>query len=175
MGMKEAILLESSDADWGPMATANAIVEAAKEHGPFDLLMFGNESADSGGYQVGVRVAHALDMPCVTNVKALEFDGGTLAAKKEISGGHEVYELSLPAVVTVKEGLNYPRYPSVPGRLRAKKAPIATMVPPTLDEGFTKLRLHVPSEEVNEVEVLGEGVGAAPKIVDMMKELGLIA
>ena len=175
MGMKEAILLETNGEDWGPMATANAIVEAVKQHGPFDLLMFGNESADSGGYQVGVRVAHALDMPCVTGLKGLEVEGDKVLAKKEISGGHEVYEVVLPAVVTVKEGLNYPRYPSVPGRLRAKKAPIETLSPQPIDEGFQKIKLHVPPEEVSHVDVLGEGGGAAPKVVEIMKELGLIA
>ena len=175
MGMKEAILLETDGQEWGPMATANAIVEAVKQHGPFDLLMFGNESADSGGYQVGVRVAHALDMPCVTGIKGLETEGDKILAKKEISGGQEVYEVALPAVVTVKEGLNYPRYPSVPGRLRAKRAPIETLSPQPTEEGFTKVKLHVPPEEVSEAQVLGEGPAAAPKIVKMMKELGLVA
>ena len=175
MGMKEAILLETSGNEWGPMATANAIVEAVKTHGPYDLLMFGNESADSGGYQVGVRVAHALDMPCVTGIKGLDVEGAKIFAKKEISGGQEVYEVALPAVVTVKEGLNYPRYPSVPGRLRAKKAPIETLSPQHTQEGFTKVKLHVPEEEVSEAQVLGEGPAAASRVVEVLKELRLIA
>lgn len=157
------------------MATANAIVEAVKQHGPYDLLMFGNESADSGGYQVGVRVAYALDLPCVTGIKGLEVKADKALAKKEISGGQEVYEVALPAVVTVKEGLNYPRYPSVPGRLRAKRAPIETLSPQPIQEGFSKIKLHVPEEEVSEAQVLGEGPAAAPKIVEVMKELGLVA
>ena len=121
MGMQEGMLLETS-AEWGPMATAKAIIEAIKASGKtFDIIMFGNEAADTGGYQVGIRVAQALDLPCVTGIKGLEVSGSTVVAKKEISGGHEVYEVSLPAVFTVKEGLNYPRYPSCLGVCELKK------------------------------------------------------
>jgi electron transfer flavoprotein beta subunit len=175
MGMQEAILLET-DAEWGPMATANAIIEAIKASGKtFDVLMFGNEAADTGGYQVGIRVAQALDLPCVTGIKGLELNGNTVLAKKEISGGHEVYEVTLPAVFTVKEGLNYPRYPSVPGRMRAKKVAINTTKPTPVQEGLSKVQLRVPVEEASQVEILGQGASAAPKVVELFKSLGLLA
>ena len=78
VGADKGILLETDGGEWDPMATANAIVAAVKASGDsFDLLLFGNEAADSGGYQVGVRVAHALDLPCVTGVKSLEINGDT--------------------------------------------------------------------------------------------------
>lgn len=179
MGAKEAILLETKGEEWGPMATAKAIIDAiedrAAEGNSFDIVLFGNEAADTGGYQVGIRVAQALDMPCVTGIKGLDAQAGKASAKKEISGGHEVFEVSLPAVFTVKEGLNYPRYPSVPGRLRAKRAAITTLNPQQTPEGLNKLKLHVPVEEVTEVDVLGEGAAAAPQVLELFKELGLIA
>ena len=65
MGIGSAILLETDGAEFDPAATAAAIVEVVRERG-FDLLLFGNEAADSGDYQVPVRVAAALDLPCVT-------------------------------------------------------------------------------------------------------------
>ena len=92
--------------------------------GPFDLIFFGNESADSGGFQVGLRVAYALGRPCATGLKAVAVDGGSVRCEQEVGGGRDVYELPLPAVVTVLEGLNLPRYPSVPGRMRAGRKPL---------------------------------------------------
>src|SRR4029079_19837106 len=92
-------------------------------HGSFDLVVFVNESADAGNFQVGIRVAHALERPVATGLKALTVDGGTARCEQETAGGRDVYVLQLPAVVTVKEGLNLPRYPSVPGRLRPQRKP----------------------------------------------------
>ena len=83
-------------------------------------VFFGNEAADSGGYQVGIRVAHALGRPVATGLKGVTVDGGRVRCEQEVAGGRDVYDLPLPAVVTVLEGLNLPRYPSVPGRLRAQ-------------------------------------------------------
>ena len=90
-----------------------------RHRGPFDLIFFGNESADSGGFQVGLRVAHALGRPCATGLKGVTVEGSSVRCEQEFGGGRDVYELPLPAVVTVLEGLNLPRYPSVPGRMRA--------------------------------------------------------
>ena len=176
MGMTDAILLETDGSDWGPMATANAIVEAVRAEGNnFDVLLFGNESADSGGYQIGVRVAEALDLPCVSGIKDLTVEGNKAIAKREgSSGGWEVFEVELPAVFTAKEGITLPRYPPMRGRLKAKKTEIKRMTPQPIDEGLRKLRLRVPVEEANEATILGEGAAAAPKIVELLKEMGLL-
>ena len=177
-GIDQAVLLETDGSDWQPTDTAQALTEAIKaqqaEHGAYDVLIFGNESADSGGYQVGLRVADALDLPCVTGIKSLEVANGLAIAKKEISGGWEVYEVPLPAVFTVKEGVNLPRYPSLPGRLRAKKANIARLEPQRSTGGLAKVRLKVPTEQHAGAEILGEGPGAADKIVEVFKKVGVL-
>ncbi|HXF99018.1 MAG TPA: hypothetical protein VNJ46_10445, partial [Gaiellaceae bacterium] len=80
LGIDRAIHLVTDGEEWDGQATAAAIAEAVRAEeaasDPFDLLLFGNESADAGGYQVGVRVAHALGLPCVTGLKALEAADG---------------------------------------------------------------------------------------------------
>src|SRR5438270_2657196 len=133
MGMQQAVHLKTDGREWDPGQTARAIVEAvaARQAGghSVDLLLFGNEAADTGDYQVAVRVAHALGWPCITGIKALEIKDGTATVRREAAGGWEIFELALPAVIAVKEGLNLPRYPTVPGRLKAKKAPIETITP----------------------------------------------
>jgi electron transfer flavoprotein beta subunit len=175
MGIERAVLLETDGREWDPGATAAAIVEAVRaDTMPYDLLLFGNEAADTGDYQVGIRVAHALDWPCLAGIKSLEIKDGKAVAKREVSGGWEVYEVTLPAVVTVKEGINLPRYPSLPGRLKAKKKVIERRQPQWNKGGLEKVRLKIPEEHEGGVEILGEGPQAAPKIVEILKKLGVV-
>lgn len=178
LGIDRAILLETDGTEWGPQATAQAIAAAIQDQQEqgveFDLLLFGNEAADSSNYQVGVRVAHALNLPCVTGVKGLSFQNGQALARREATSGWEVFSVNLPAVITVKEGINLPRYPSLPGRLKAKKKPIDRVNPLPGDDGLKKIRLKKPAEEASQVEILGEGPEAVPEIVDILKDLRLM-
>ena len=180
IGIDRAILLQTDGGEWGAMATAAAIVDAIRAReaidGPFDLILLGNEAADTGDYQVGVRVAAALDRPVVSGAKGLEVRDDTISARREApGGGWEVYEIPRPAVVTVKEGINLPRYPSVPGRLRARKKEIETIALDQAAAAPARIRLRVPIEKESAVEILGEGPEAAPRVVEVLRRLGLIA
>ena len=180
IGIEKAILLATDGSEWGPAAAAAAIVDAIRTKeaadGPFDLILLGNEAADSGDYQVGVRVGVALDRPVVTGVKGLEVrDDAVIARREAAAGGWEVYEIPRPAVVTVREGLNLPRYPSVPGRLRARRKGIERVELPAGGGDSAMIRLRVPVERVSHVEILGNGPDAAPKVVEVFRRLGLIA
>lgn len=178
MGADNAVLLAGGDREWDPVATAAAIVDHVNGQRPqglqYDLLLFGNEAADSGDYQVGIRVAHALDLPCVNGVKALAINAGIAVAKREAAGGWEVFSVALPAVLTVKEGINLPRYPSLPGRLKAKKKAIQRVEPRRQDGGLEKIRLRLPPEQDHSVEILGKGASAAPQVVELLERLSLI-
>ena len=81
----------------------------------------------------------------------------------------------LPSVVTVKEGLNLPRYPSVPGRLRAKRKPLETRTPERSAPGVEKIRLKLPEGDTSQAEILGHGPEAAPAVVDVLRRAGLVA
>ena len=180
IGIEKAILLATDGSEWGPAAAAAAIVDAIRTKeaadGPFDLILLGNEAADRGDYQVGVRVGVALDRPVVTGVKGLEVrDDAVIARREAAAGGWEVYEIPRPAVVTVREGLNLPRYPSVPGRLRARKKEIERVELPAGGGDSAMIRLRVPFERESHVEILGNGPDAAPKVVEVFRRLGLIA
>jgi electron transfer flavoprotein beta subunit len=177
IGIDRGIHLVTGGEEWDPEATAGAIVEAIRADeaasGPFDLIFFGNESAVSGGFQVGLRVAHALGRPCATGLKAVVVDGGTARCEQEIGGGRDVYELPLPAVVTVLEGLNLPRYPSVPGRMRAGRKPLEQLTPARPDSRLELVRLVVPAGESRQAEVLGHGPAAAAAVVDLLQQIGV--
>jgi len=173
LGADRAIHL-LSDEEWDAQATAGAIVETIEGEEPFDLIVFGNESADTGNYQVGIRVAYALGLPVVTGLKGLTVAGGRARCEQEVAAGRDVYDVALPAVVTVKEGLNLPRYPSVPAKLRANRKPVdAKPVEPSAAR-LQKIRLVVPEGQGKQAEVLGHGPDAAAAIVEVMQKLGVL-
>ena len=178
IGVERAVHLETDGSDWDPVATAAALVDAVRaleaDGGPFDLILAGNESADSGGFQVAIRLAVALDRPIVNGAKALEVDGGTARARRQAPGGWEVYDVPMPAVIGVREGINLPRYPSVPGRLRAKRKEIERIVPERTPGGPEMIRMSLPVEQVQEVEILGRGPDAAPRVVEILREIGVL-
>jgi electron transfer flavoprotein beta subunit len=206
LGASRAVLLETDGREWGPIATADAIVAAVRSTPapaapaapptpgaapappapadpaapaasgcPYDLLLFGNEAADTGDYQVAVRVAHALGLPCVTGIKNLEVADAGARATREYRGTEEAFGIPLPAVVSVKEGINLPRYPSLPGRLRAKRATIERQEPHWHPDGLRKERLRVPAGESKRAEILGAGADAVPALVTLLDELGVLS
>jgi electron transfer flavoprotein beta subunit len=178
LGIERAVLLETDGREWDPVATAAAIVEAIEAERAagrsYDVVMFGNESADSAGYQVGVRVADALDLPCVTGIKALEITDGHAVVRRQTESGWEVAEVALPAVLTVKEGINLPRYPSLPGRLKAKKKEIERVKPQWQDGGLEKIRLKLPVQVGHTVEILGKDGDAGVQVVELLQRLRLL-
>ena len=174
IGADRGILLKTDGREWDAQATAAAIVDAVRaEPEPFDLILFGNESADAAGYQVGVRVAYALGLPVVTGLKKIEPGEGRVRCERDVGGARDVYEVPIPAVLTVLEGLNLPRYPSVPGRLRAKSKPLGVLEPQRPEPLLEMLRLVVPAGNDKQAEILGEGAAAAPRVVEVMQELGV--
>ena len=170
IGADRGILLTTDGEEWDAEATAAAITEHAAD---FDLIVFGNESADSGNYQVGIRVAYMLGRPVVTGLKGLTVGDGRARCEQEVSGGRDIYDVPLPAVVTVLEGINLPRYPSVPAKLRARQKPVEKLTPERPAPRLEKVRLVVPAGQGKQAEILGEGAGAAPAVVDVMRELGV--
>jgi electron transfer flavoprotein beta subunit len=177
LGADRAIHLVTDGNEWDPQATAAAIVDAIRAdeaaNSPFDLVFFGNESADSGGYQIGIRSAYALGRPVATGLKGVSLNGTSVRCEQEVPGGRDVYVLPLPAVVTVLEGLNLPRYPSVPAKLRAQRKPLDSSSPARPDPRLEKLRLVVPESQGKEAEILGHGPDAAPAVVEVLQRIGV--
>jgi electron transfer flavoprotein beta subunit len=178
LGITRAIHLVTDGEEWDPEATASAITEAIRAdeaaNGPFDLVLLGNEAGDTGDYQVGVRVGRALGRPSVAGIKGLTVAGGTASAEQEVPGGRDVYDLPMPAVISVLEGINLPRFPSVPGRLRAKSKPVATSNPSRPEPRLAMQRLVVPQGISKQAAVLGTGPDAAPAVVEVLASLGVL-
>src|SRR5260370_24679729 len=108
IGADRAIHVRTGGGEWDPQATAAAIVDTIRAEEPFDVLLFGNESADAGNYQVAIRVAHALGLPVVTGLKKIELRDGKCRCERDVGGARDVYEVATSAVLTGFEGLNRP-------------------------------------------------------------------
>jgi electron transfer flavoprotein beta subunit len=177
VGIDDAVHVVTDGADWDPQRTARAIVDAVaglEAEDPFDLILCGNESADSGGFQVGIRVARALGRPVVNGAKALTIVDGAARVERETDAGRLVFTLALPAVVGVKEGINLPRYPTMKGRLASKKAAVATFEPSAAAGGQRLVALESPPEQASHTVVLGRGPDAAATVVDLMADIGIV-
>jgi electron transfer flavoprotein beta subunit len=177
-GMDRGILLETDGDDWDPVQTASAIVEVIRMQESqgfrFDLIMFGNESADAGGYQVGIRVAHTLDLPCITGIKRIVIEDGNIIARRESATGWEIYQVGLPAVVTVKEGLNLPRHPSLRGTMTARKKPLERFRPNPGPAALEMVQLKLPAEQGSAAEMLGEGKETVSRILEILEKLEVL-
>jgi electron transfer flavoprotein beta subunit len=178
LGIDRAIHLQTDGQEWDGEATSSALLEAIRAdeaaNGPFGIIFFGNESADSGGFQVGIRVAQALARPCVTGLKKVTLDGSSVRCEQEVQGGRDVYVVPMPAVLTVKEGLNLPRYPSVPGKMRARNKPVAVSTPSRPAPRLELVSLAVPAGQGRRAESLGTGAAAAPAVVEVLRKAGVL-
>jgi electron transfer flavoprotein beta subunit len=180
VGVEKAVLVRGDGGlDWDPQRTAAALTAAIRSveerDGAFDLILFGNESADSGGFQVGIRVAHALGRAMVNGAKGIEVADHSVTVKRPVDAGFELYELPRPAVVGVKEGINLPRYPTMKGRLASKKTAVEVLDATAEPGGQRRVRLHRPPEKASTTVILGAGPDAAPAVVDLFEELGVLA
>lgn len=170
LGCSRAVLIEADPSGFGPADVAREIAAVAREH---DVVLLGNDAADTGDFQVGIRLAYALGRPVVNGARTVEVADGVLTAQVDGPDGVETYAVPLPAVVTVLEGGVEPRYPTITGRMKAKKVRIETVAPQRGPDGTGRVRLLLPPARPNEVEVLGEGPDAAKSVVDLLEKLGV--
>ena len=183
VGCTAATHVEADPARFGPADVAREIAAVVRDHEaaghPHDLVLLGNDAADSGDFQVGIRLAYELGWPVVNGVATVRVedapDGQTVVASGDGPEGHETYRVPLPAVVTVLEGGVEPRYPTVPGRMKAKKVAIEQRTPVAEPAGAKRVRLLLPPPAPSNVQVLGKGADAAPAVVDLLEQLGVLA
>jgi electron transfer flavoprotein beta subunit len=176
VGCTAAVHVVADGQTFGPADVAREIAAVAREH---DLVLLGNDAADSGDFQVGIRLAYELGWPVVNGVTNVSVDDAHGVRSVTASGagpdGHETYRVPLPAVVTILEGGVEPRYPTVPGRMKAKKVAIDERQPTAAPTGPSRVRLLLPPPTPSDVQVLGKGADAAPAVVDLLEQLGVLA
>jgi electron transfer flavoprotein beta subunit len=155
MGADKAVLINVEDdiENSDQYTTAKILAEYLKDKDA-DLIIGGNVAIDGGSGQVGPRVAELLNIPYVTTITKLEIDGSAVTVTRDVEGDSEVIETSLPLLVTAQQGLNEPRYPSLPGIMKAKKKPLDELELDDLDleeddvEAKTKtIEIYLPPQK----------------------------
>ncbi|HWK24822.1 MAG TPA: electron transfer flavoprotein subunit beta/FixA family protein [Ureibacillus sp.] len=126
MGADEAVLIKEDLEKLDQYSTAFILAEYLKDK-EADLILAGNVAIDGSTGQVGPRVADLLGINYVTTITDLEVDGTNVKIVRDVEGDSEIIETSLPLLVTAQQGLNEPRYPSLPGIMKAKKKPLAEL------------------------------------------------
>lgn len=125
MGADEAILLtDRAFAGSDTWATAKTLAKAIEKIGEFDLIIFGKQAIDGDTAQVGPEVAEALSLPQITYVSKLEVEEKKVKGRRTVEDAYEEVEASTPCIITVTKDINEPRFASIKGILKAKKAEI---------------------------------------------------
>jgi electron transfer flavoprotein beta subunit len=166
MGADRGIHLQADKIPFDSLSIATALAAELRE-GAYDLVLLGKLAPDSSNGATGPMVAELLGMACVTGISKLDIADGKGTAKREIEGAQEIVEFSLPAVLTVDEGLNTARYPSLKGIMAAKKKPLESK-PAQLAEAKVKIeKLELPPERAAG-KIVGEGAAAVPELVRLL-------
>jgi electron transfer flavoprotein beta subunit len=179
VGCQQATHVVTDAHTLGPADIAREIAAVVKDHEAagrtYDLVLLGSDAADSGDFQVGIRLAYELGRPVVNGATTVTMEDGVAVAVGKGPEGQETYRVPLPAVITIREGGVEPRYPSVKGRMQAKKVQIEERTLAGEPRGPQRVKLLLPPPTPSSVQILGEGPAAAPAVVDLFEQLGVLA
>jgi electron transfer flavoprotein beta subunit len=167
MGATRAIQLKADEVPADGLAVAQALAEELKQ-GNYDLVLFGRMATDTANATVGPMTAELLDLPCVTAISQLDIQGSSGTARRDLEGASETVQFSLPAVLTIDEGIARPRLASLKGIMAAKKKPLEVK-PAQLGQAHLIIeKLELPSERPPG-RIIGEGAEAVPELVRLLQ------
>lgn len=167
MGADRGILLKD-DSPRDSFGVAKALSEEIKTLGAH-LVFMGKQSVDYDNSIVGQMTAELLDYDCIPVCVMLEISGNKIIAEREIEGGREVVEASLPAIITCQKGLNEPRYASLKGIMAAKKKPIDEKVAAPYTPISEIISMHLPAGK-QLGRIVGSDATAVPELIRLLKE-----
>ncbi len=182
MGADKAVLLSDAAVDGGDSLSTATALAAALRRLSWDLLLFGKQAVDDDDGSIGIQVAELLGIPHVAVVNKLEVSAGarTAVAYRQIEGGIEVVDTPLPALITCQKGLNEPRYPSLPGIMKAKQKPLEVWTAETIGldpksvgaagAALQVLRLEVPPQRPSGRILQGEPPAAVKELVRVLHD-----
>ncbi len=166
MGADRGILVESDD-ELQPLAVAKLLAAIAKREEP-GLVIVGKQAIDDDSNQTGQMFAALMDWPQATFASSVDVDGDKMKVTREVDGGLETIEVSLPALITTDLRLNEPRYAKLPNIMKAKKKQLDVITPAELEVDTTS-KLKVVKVEEPEQRKAGEIVGSVAELVDKLK------
>jgi electron transfer flavoprotein beta subunit len=167
MGADRGVHLKADRVGGDPLSIARALAAELKST-QWDVIFFGKVAIDSADQSVGPMVAELLGLPCVSAISSLEIANGKGTAKRELESASEIVEFPLPVVLTVDEGLNKERLPSLKGIMAAKKKPLESK-PAQIDGGTVSIvKMELPAERAAG-RIIGEGAAAVPELIRLLQ------
>lgn len=168
MGVQKAVRIDASAPFADSLTTATLLAEVLKEMNA-DLILMGKETIDDGSTATGPMLGELLGVPCMTLATKVDVAGGNVTVERELESGTEVIEAGMPCIITAQKGLNEPRYPSLRGKMMAKKAVIDVKNVSVDAPQVEIVTLQNPPAR-GEAKVVGEGVEAVPELIRLLKE-----
>lgn len=168
MGIQNPVRVNTDGPVTDSLVQAKMLAEVLKDM-EADLILLGKEAIDDGSMQVGPMLGELMDIPCISLVTKLDVADGKVTAERETADGIEVVEASMPCIITAQKGLNEPRYPSLRGKMMAKKA-VVDVKEVTVGDGSVELLSMSNPPARGEAKVVGEGVEAVPELVRLLRE-----
>lgn len=176
MGADQAVLIDTEELEELDQDGTAKILSTYLKDKNADIILAGNVAVDGGSGQVGPRVAEMLGIPQVTTITKLTIDGGKAVVVRDVEGDQETLEVSLPVLVTAQQGLNEPRYPSLPGIMKAKKKPLTTLELDDLDLNendveakIEKVEIYSPPKKQQGKVLNGELNSQVQQLVSLLK------
>jgi electron transfer flavoprotein beta subunit len=167
MGADRAVLIKT-EGFFDSFFAAKNIANYAKQFNP-DIIFFGRQSVDFDSLMVPAMVAEFLGLPAITIVSRLTIDGTKVVAERDVVGGKEIVETTLPCVISAQKGLNEPRYPKLPDILKAKNKPIEEITPEQLEPKVEILGMEIPLR-ARKNKIVGDSDQEIAEIVKLLHE-----
>lgn len=175
MGADEAVLLSNEGIPADEYSLSNVLASYFLDKS-FDLILGGNFSIDNGAGQVAIRLAELLSIPHLSSITKLEIAEGIARVERDAEGDLELAEVKLPALFTAQQGLNEPRYPSLPGIMKAKKKPFQqlilselTIAPEQLEARTIRIDLTLPPARIAGQVLSGDLPSQAAQLVKLLR------
>lgn len=175
MGADDAILIHDERIGTDEYSVSKTIAAAISRR-LFDIVLGGNFSVDHGAGQIAIRVAQLLGISHVGSVTRLEIQGEQATAYRDAEGDTEIVETVLPALFTAQQGLNEPRYPSLPGIMKAKKKPFQqltledlNLIPSDIPAKTERIALTLPPKRKEGQILQGEIPAQAARLVQLLR------
>ena len=167
MGIDRGVLVKT-DTELDSFSVAKNLAGVLKELNP-DIILFGKQSVDYDGSQVGIMTAEFLGLPSISVVVDLTIDGKNVTAEREIEGGKEIVSSTLPVVICAQKGLNDPRYPNLKGIMQAKTKPIEEKQPSYTENKTQVISMKLPKLK-SKGKIVGTDAKAVPELVKLLRE-----
>jgi electron transfer flavoprotein beta subunit len=170
IGIDKGVMVKGG-VNFDSYATAQILAGVLKAR-KFDVIFFGKQAIDDDSFQVPTIVAHLLGLPRVNMCTSFEIEGAKARCKRQIEGGEETIEVSLPCVISVQKGVNGihdKRYPSMKGIMAAKTKPVETAAAGPFEPTVELVKLEMPPDRPPG-KIVGKGIDAVPELVRLLKE-----